>query len=151
MLNTYNDVVRGHRRGNAIEHIRGKTCLTLFLFLFSAIVHILISEINCIMYQNYISRSFEPFPSRVCDISWSSRRTFFSVVSHAGNVYVFCACVTIKKGGASNIYWLGSQTLLIFVINTFKKYYFLKVHTFIYATKIQWAMEKISFYERCAN
>ena len=61
-------VQRGHRRGNKIRHIRGKTCFT-----FSAIAHITISEINCIMYQDYISGSFKPFP-RVCNIS---QRTFF--------------------------------------------------------------------------
>ena len=75
----------------------------LVLLCFFAIVHILISEINRIMYQDYISRSFKPFPSRVCDISWSSHR-IFPVVSHTGNVYVFCACVLIKNGGDSNIY-----------------------------------------------
>ena len=31
----------------------------------------------CIMYQDYFSRSFEPFPSSVCNISWPSHRTFF--------------------------------------------------------------------------
>ena len=74
---------------------------------FFAIVHILISEINCIMYQDYISHSFKPFPSRVCNISGSS---------HAGNVYVFCVCVTKKKGEDSNIYGLDRQKLLILII-----------------------------------
>ena len=44
----------------------------LVLVSFSVIVHRLISEINCIMYQDYFSRSFEPFPSSVCNISWPS-------------------------------------------------------------------------------
>ena len=42
---------------------------------FSAIVHILIFEINCIIYQNYSSRSFIPFPNSVCNISWPSHRS----------------------------------------------------------------------------
>ena len=49
----------------------------LVLVSFSVIVHILISEIVCIMYLDYFSRSFEPFPSSVCNISWPSHRTFF--------------------------------------------------------------------------
>ena len=44
----------------------------------------------------------------------------FPAVRHAGNVYVFCACVTIKKGGDSNIYWLDNKKLLIFVIVNIK-------------------------------
>ena len=78
-------------------------CISV-LVSFSDIIHILISEINCIMYQDYISQSFKVFPSRVFNISWSSHHTFFSIVSHAGNVYVFCAFVIVKKGGDSNIY-----------------------------------------------
>ena len=113
----------------------------LVLISFSAIVHILISEINCSMYQDNISCSFKPFSSKVCDISWSSHRTFFPLLSHAGNVYVFCACVTIKKGGDSQYLLTRPQKISIFVIkrqfSTLKKYYFLKVYTFIYATKIQ--------------
>ena len=49
-------VQRGHRRGNEIGHIRGKweDVFHLVLVSLSAMVHILISEINCIMYQDYI-------------------------------------------------------------------------------------------------
>ena len=62
---------------------------------------------NCIMYQDYISRSFKLFPSRVCNIPY-----VFPVVRHADNFYVFCACVTIKEGGDSNIVLTRPQNIL---------------------------------------
>ena len=75
----------------------------LVLVTFSAILHILISEINFIMCQDYISRSFEPFPSSLSYFLVFTMNAI-PIVNRAGNVYVFCACVTIKKGEDSNIY-----------------------------------------------
>ena len=41
----------------------------IVLVSFKAIVHIRVFEINCIIYQGYVSRSFKTFPSRVLNIS----------------------------------------------------------------------------------
>ena len=75
----------------------------LVLVSFSAIGHILISEIRCIMYQD-ISRALVSYFRAESVIFLGLHTVRFPVVTHAGNVYVFCACVTIKKGGDSNIY-----------------------------------------------
>ena len=111
-------VQRDHRRGNVFP---------LVLVSFSAIVHILISEINCFMYQDYISRSFKPFPR------------YFLVSTPYG----------------SNIYWLNLKKVSTFcdktVIFKFNFVLFSESFYFHLCNKNTVAMGKISFYEFCAK
>ena len=55
--------------------------------------------------------SFKPF--QVKSVIFPGLRTIrFPRCSHAGNVYIFCACVKIKKGGDSNIYCLDRKKII---------------------------------------
>ena len=71
------------------KHASLSSCFFLIMF-------ILISIINCSAYQDFISRSFKPFLSRVCQIFWSSHSTFFPLAMLVLFMF-FCACVAKKR------------------------------------------------------
>ena len=78
-------VQRGHRRRNVWENV-----FHLVLVSF----HMMISEINCVMYQDYILRSFKPLYFRAKSLIFLGLHTVrFSRCKPCGYVYVFCACV----------------------------------------------------------
>ena len=73
-------VQRGHRRGNEMDTYVGKPVSLSSCFFFCHHSYTDLGDklysITC-MYQDYNLRSVRPFPSTVCNISWSSHRTFF--------------------------------------------------------------------------
>ena len=79
----------------------------------------------------------------------------FPVESHAGIVYVFCACVTKKKGENSNIYWLDCKKFLgqnhLMVIFNFEIVLFSKGLYFHPCNKNTEPWGKCHFYGFCAN
>ena len=87
----------------------------LVLVSFSAINPVVISEINCIMYQDYISSSVKHFSSRVCNISLKSLKLRYSNISSISSVVSSSSCMFKFLWSTPNT-WLSDQNQLIIMV-----------------------------------